>query len=174
MAGRNLGMADRIKKLPHWARVVFATRCARAALPFFQEFWPTASPDRLETLQRAIEIAERSASKGRIEGKIKTVRMQAVCVAGAALDKISGISDDEFQPAADDPFLIASVVAKTVEWCARAAEDGKSAEGALRAFTFVRSITDATNRKQVTKALQVDLDRIIEKATEAGWSERSP
>ncbi len=58
-----------IAKLPRWARVAFAARCARRALlPF------VASPrsKSFSTAQREVEAAERSASKGQTETRVPT------------------------------------------------------------------------------------------------------
>jgi hypothetical protein len=53
---------EEIAQLPRWARVAFAARCARRALPLFSKYWPYARKDRVETATRAVEVTERSAS----------------------------------------------------------------------------------------------------------------
>jgi hypothetical protein len=56
-----LPVEDEIAKLPRWARVAFAARCARRVLPLFFLFRPDAPNDRYTTLRRAIEMAEGAA-----------------------------------------------------------------------------------------------------------------
>src|SRR5438552_2221502 len=38
---------EEIEKLPRWARVAFAARCARRVLPAFKHFWPEAPEEHI-------------------------------------------------------------------------------------------------------------------------------
>jgi|GEM_PF-6759775 len=47
-----------IEKLPQWARVAFAARCARRVLPLVKRFWKTAPLEQLKSLDVAVKTAE--------------------------------------------------------------------------------------------------------------------
>ena len=46
-------------RLPRWARVAFAARCARRVLPLYRRLWPTAPPPAEHA--RLVELAEQAA-----------------------------------------------------------------------------------------------------------------
>ncbi|AMV25070.1 hypothetical protein VT84_11785 [Gemmata sp. SH-PL17] len=50
--------AEEIAKLPRWARVAFAARCARRVLPIVNKFWVNVPKQHLQTLDRAVRVAE--------------------------------------------------------------------------------------------------------------------
>jgi len=52
-----------IAKLPRWAQVAFAARCARRVLPLFSRNWPNAPKDYVTKLCYAVEVGERSAAR---------------------------------------------------------------------------------------------------------------
>ena len=83
-------VADRIGSLPHWARVAFAARCGRNALPLFRRSWSDAARDRVESLELAVRLAERSAANGRMADGLKAAKLGAVVTAGAALCRVIG------------------------------------------------------------------------------------
>jgi len=51
-----------IEKLPRWARVAFAVRCARRVFPILCRRWPSAPTAHLQALENAVSVAERCAS----------------------------------------------------------------------------------------------------------------
>jgi len=53
---------DEIAKLPCWARVAFAARCARRVLPLFALNWPDAPRDYFVRLKWGMELAESTAT----------------------------------------------------------------------------------------------------------------
>ncbi|HEX4612920.1 MAG TPA: hypothetical protein VH092_32305 [Urbifossiella sp.] len=53
---------DDIRRLPRWARVAFAARCARRVAPLFQQFWPKALPKHVRAVEHAVEIAEQATA----------------------------------------------------------------------------------------------------------------
>ncbi|HEV3385202.1 MAG TPA: hypothetical protein VG097_10310 [Gemmata sp.] len=53
---------DELVRLPRWARVAFAARCARRVLPLFPFRWPDAPTNYVATLTWAVEVGERSAA----------------------------------------------------------------------------------------------------------------
>ncbi|VTR90898.1 unnamed protein product [Gemmata massiliana] len=53
---------EEIAKLPRWAQVAFAARCARRVLPLFSHRWPDAPENYATRLTWAVEVGERSAA----------------------------------------------------------------------------------------------------------------
>ena len=53
---------EEISKLPRWAIVAFAARCARRVEPIFRLAWPDAPKKHIHAVADAIEVAEISAS----------------------------------------------------------------------------------------------------------------
>lgn len=54
---------DEIARLPRWAQVAFAARCARRVLPMFLRNWRDAPSSYAKRLTWAVEIGERSAAR---------------------------------------------------------------------------------------------------------------
>ena len=61
MAEATLPTEKEIRQLPRWARVAFAARCARRALPLFVKHWPNAPRHHVEAITNAVEVAESAA-----------------------------------------------------------------------------------------------------------------
>ncbi|MDY3561506.1 hypothetical protein R5W23_002784 [Gemmata sp. JC673] len=55
---------EEIAKLPRWARVAFAARCARRVLPLFPIKWPIARADEFARITSVVEFTERAAATG--------------------------------------------------------------------------------------------------------------
>ena len=53
---------EEIAKLPRWARVAFAARCARRVVPLFKALWPVAPPRHVFNVASAVELAETAAA----------------------------------------------------------------------------------------------------------------
>jgi hypothetical protein len=62
MSEAKLPTEEDIAKLPRWARVAFAARCARRALPLFVQHWPDAPSVHLKAIEKAISVAEDAAA----------------------------------------------------------------------------------------------------------------
>lgn len=97
----SLPTEEEIAKLPRWARVAFAARCARRSLPVCRETWDSSAPVPMERLARTIALAEEAASSATelkqsdAEFAEKTVRyceqhleMYAASVAHSALTAV--------------------------------------------------------------------------------------
>jgi hypothetical protein len=53
---------EEIGRLPLWARVAWAARCARRVQPAYREFWAGTSERTLRVLDRAVRTAEQAAA----------------------------------------------------------------------------------------------------------------
>jgi hypothetical protein len=54
---------EEIAKLPRWAQVAFAARCARRVQPLFVASWPDAPAENVHGLDKAIRLPEESAAR---------------------------------------------------------------------------------------------------------------
>lgn len=56
-----------VEKLPRFARVAFAARCARRVFPILRRCWPSAPADHLATLENAVAVAEKCSSESGVD-----------------------------------------------------------------------------------------------------------
>ena len=56
----------RLRKLPRWAIVAFAARCARRAQPVLEVSWPNAPRRHIQAIETTISVAEQSSKAGRL------------------------------------------------------------------------------------------------------------
>lgn len=99
MADAKLPTEEDIAKLPRLARVAFAARCARRALPLFVKYWPNAQR-HIAAIIRAVEFAELSAA---IPTKTALSTAYVADAAGAAQYAASAVetSSDDAEYTAD-------------------------------------------------------------------------
>ena len=57
---------EELERLPKWAQVAFAARCARRVQPLFLKLWPTAPQEHIAAIEKAIAISEQTASNAKI------------------------------------------------------------------------------------------------------------
>jgi hypothetical protein len=176
MARQPRSIADDIESLPHWARVAFAARCARAVLPLFRDAWPAAGPSRLSSLEAAIAFAERSAAAAAADGESDGVVSAAVATAGAVLMPTYGMALDGPEPSGEAACYVASFASKVAEWSARAAlaDPGESGQAALEALGFVRQVAEAAANEVVVTSLESDLAVLSRVAARGGWRDQTP
>jgi hypothetical protein len=166
-------------RVPHWARVIFAARCAKAALPFLAKNWPNALEKRRAALERAIELAEQSAITGQPADGLKDAKMHATVTAGSALIGMYGFEFPEEKEENDAPkdgnaAALASAVAKAAEYAAEAAlcSPRKSADAAASAWL---SACDAANKAPDFQQLLEDyFQMLLQRAAEEGWTDDTP
>lgn len=61
-----LPTVEEIARLPRWARVAFAARCARRSLPLFRSGWPDAPAQSISILEEGVQKLESSAGQASI------------------------------------------------------------------------------------------------------------
>lgn len=153
---------DEIGRLPRWAKVAFAARCARRVLPLFRWHCPDAAPALIAAVSRAVEVAEQCAGLARgSEG------------AHAALSGVDGT----YKALANAD---AAVVARDAVDAVKLAAAGATSEltdatftGSLGAFyLLVRVATLGSLR--IVAAPTRDLDRISRLAKEQNWTDETP
>lgn len=78
MSEPKLPTQEEIAKLPRWARVAFAARCARRALPLFKQHWPAAPDDHLQAVERAVSVAEAPAVRSDVNAATNTAALAGI------------------------------------------------------------------------------------------------
>jgi hypothetical protein len=148
-------------RLPHWARVAFAARCARSVQPIFLKDWPDAEQRHIKSLKRAISLAENSAAKGSPTGDSRKAVTHAMRAAGASLihEKIT-----------------ASQAASAARVAAEAVEHGatESITKAAEAFGYACELAQETNQTNIISALCRDFDALAAFFKKAPWSDSTP
>jgi hypothetical protein len=163
-----------LTELPHWARVAFAARCARQALPLFLEHWPDAKPERIKAIENAIALAERSAAEAAPAPGLQEAVMQATMVAGTALSVVYGFPFEEPEPLPPDgnAGAAASYVAKIAEKAAQAAasSSAESTRPATESFTFAEEVLRPSG--EMRERLVQDFIRLRETARQQQWNDQ--
>jgi hypothetical protein len=80
---------EEIAKLPRWARVAFAARCARRVLSLYALNWSSVPQKYVQAVAQAIEIAERSAAMASADETAASAAQAAELSAEVAANEIS-------------------------------------------------------------------------------------
>jgi hypothetical protein len=70
----------KIDKLPHWARVAIAARCARRLQPLLGRVWTNVSQEDIETIESAISAIENAAVNARTIDDTEKLTDDILCV----------------------------------------------------------------------------------------------
>jgi hypothetical protein len=163
-----------VAALPHWARVAFAARCARRVYPFFTKNWPDAVPKRVQSVERAIELAEKSAAAAKSQDGLKSAVVEAAVTVGAALQSLYGIVLEDRDPLPPDGNAgkAASFAAKVAQRAAEAAHapPEKSTEYAAEALRWVMSLCPTP----LVEDLHFELGALQGFAEIRGWDDDTP
>lgn len=168
---------DIVRSLPHWARVAFAARCARAVRPLFEAAWPDAISKRGAALDAATSLAEQSACDGLAAEGLESAAAGATITAGGALVGVYGFkSYGDPLPATDHAGYIASFAAKVAEYAAKAADAGPSgsAAAAIHAYSLARDTTDRAEAVAILDRLHADLASLRRVASRGRWTDDTP
>jgi hypothetical protein len=166
------------ERLPHWARVAFAARCARRVQPLFAAAWPDAAPARVAAVERAIALAERSAAERRAYDGLRAAFIEAIQAAGRALiphhypvPREDGEEEHDPGPAGPEAALVASFAAKVAEHAAKAAEaaPGESGRPAREALQFALDAIEAAGRPGLVEVLEADFEAVAGSAPRRPW-----
>jgi hypothetical protein len=187
---------EEIAKLPRWAQVAFAARCARRVQPLFKVFWPEAPAEHCEAIERAIRLAESSAGSARLPAHAAdadaadAARNAAEDAAKAAEDKDDDIEDA--YTAAED-VEDAAKAADAADAAADAADAANAAnendedddedddEDAAEAANAVADAADAANRwgrapsrESVVRVIRMDFEKLKAAAKKERWTNETP
>jgi hypothetical protein len=158
-------MADEVKlpteediaKLPRWARVAFAARCARRVLPLMERFWKNAPEHHLEALDRVVSVAETAAANADY----------AVARAGDA-DYAARAANVAYAVPAD---YVARAAARAAH-AAIAAAAAYAADTTVYATDAARDAADAD--KRAVQAIARDFTTLLNAARVEEWTDNTP
>ncbi len=74
MSERKIPTEQEIAKLPRWAIVAFAARCAIRVEPAFKYYWPEASNDQIAAVKWAIDRGAKAANAEAADARAKAVK----------------------------------------------------------------------------------------------------
>jgi hypothetical protein len=166
--------SDAIQRLPLWARVAFAARCARRVLPEYDAAWPQSSREHARAVAEAVQRAEETAGLAVLaKGNI------ASAVASRALD-----AADAARSAGATVASCVAVAAATAAHAAAAAVDAALANGAAdsvadRCVACVRSASLAgelghpAQPATALDAIWADYDRMKAMAAQENWTDET-
>ena len=108
---------EEIAQLPYWARVAFAARCARRALPMFLNHWPTAPQAHRDEVERTVLWAEQSAATAKLVGNQAAARASAAAapISPRAADAAKAASQALYAAAAKPQALLKFVIGAVAE-----------------------------------------------------------
>jgi hypothetical protein len=154
---------EEIQKLPQWAQVAFAARCAHRVLPITVVFWVHAPMRHLRALDRAVRVAETAAATTEV-----AFDDTAIAAADAAADSVALARD-----AANAVAHAASAVRAAGSGVTVGAVASVAASVARAACTsLLRVLNISTIRYLAAPARDLDLLRWL--AETENWTDDSP
>lgn len=151
-----------IAQLPRWAQVAFAARCARRVQPLFKHFWPDASAEHVEALDRTITISERGAARAADDDHAYNAAANAANAADTA--------------AINATTATTALAAAFAAAAARAADDdddnntARAADAARAAAARVGAEAERT----VLRAMRIDFEELKARAVAEQWIDDTP
>ena len=146
--------SDAIRRLPRWARVAFAARCARRAQPIYQHFWPDAPEHHLRALDRAVRVAEQAAANA------------GPGVAAEAADAAYAAASEAARGAPRD--------AADATYAAARAAHAAMAAGHADTTDAAYAAADAGLAAGQIAAVRQDFDTLLHLATNQRWTDDTP
>jgi hypothetical protein len=141
-------------KLPRWAKVTFAARCARRARPLFNA-WKGAPERHIDAIDRAIALSEASA---RLCCADATLGEAASAVYHAYIDATKAVADDDLLA---DAAFAAHIAFLAID----AASTGETA-------FFAHYASDAPNA--TIASIWSDYNRLLALSREEAWTDATP
>jgi hypothetical protein len=160
------------EKLPYLARVAFGARCARRVQTLLDQFAPTIAPEFLETIDRAITLAERSSAEGRPSAGLAEAVGEAERRARGAL----GVSPIQHSGNGRVPVPVAAPVVRAVAYAAAAAACAAlepSGPGATQAVAYAGDAVRAAGAADIGAAMASDFQKLEEAASRLGWNDQT-
>jgi hypothetical protein len=142
---------EEIAQLPRWARVAFSARCARRALPLFVKYWPDAPKQHVDAVNRAVELAEQSASLAAYATSVRATYAAAVHAAREAY----GAPDFAATHAADTAARAVATRAAQADHCADVVATSVAAGVAI-------------------SLVWMDFNKVLELAAGDRWTDETP
>jgi hypothetical protein len=193
---------DDLLKLPCWARVAFAARCARRVQPLFNA-WKGATQAYKDAVDKAITLSEASARAGRAEGSVRddaAADTEAAAVLlndpdafyDAANSDATTLGDGDLVSAASEAAAAVAYGTGVYDAVAGAASNAAAAAGtaeaaAVSAAAYLDDFADGAAEAAVAAAefassagddaeaaIWSDYDRLLALATAEAWDDATP
>jgi hypothetical protein len=157
---------EEIAKLPRWAQVAFAARCARRVLPLYRYFHPHSSREEFEALKRGVARTEQTAADGIIN--TPPPYAQAAATAATYASYIASIQDSREVDAARNSQVTYSDTAAAIQATASAATRA--------AFCAVESLIPVVRvgTTEILAAPARDFERLQQLAARYAWTDTTP
>jgi hypothetical protein len=165
-----------VGQLPHWARVMFAARCARHVEPLFEVNWPGAAPQRRDSLSRVISLAEYSAAEGRPADGLAAALDDVIETGGTAMFAIYGHPKQlkEACPPDGNMASLVSVVVRAARYAGEAALAGPERSEGLALEAYSDATEAVGGNKAAINQMQSDWKLLLQVAAKAGWNDSTP
>ncbi len=150
----SLPAVDEIEQLPQLARLALAARCARRVEPLLRLFWARLPADRLESLNRGVQLVERLVEFGRESSSVEEATSLA-----RSMNAIAAVAPN------DNAALIIYTVTDILD-----AVTSRSAERVRTALKTAASIS-SLNTKSLVQEIRADFDALISMAKAGRWND---
>jgi hypothetical protein len=168
-------MEIEVERLSHWGRVAFAAKCARRVQPFFTRAWPEASDGLRQSIEKAIQLAERSVASGRACDGLAEAALIAGVTAGTPLAyhlyPTREWEKPETPPADIDSAELASLSVKPAEMAANAAlaSPEKSVEHVAQAYRFTLNAIEHADQWGLIELIELDFLECLRSFPRRPW-----
>ena len=158
-----------LTKLPLWAAVAFAARCARRVQPYIRKGWPKMPKSLVADIENAIAIAEKFAAlaAGVPDYSASADADLAVDVGTAAIRFAKAQEVRAYIDAAAAAAYAADEAADLVKGAAWANRE--------KVYELIdRSVSGATTLSQVAADIRADYERLLQAAQNQHWDDGTP
>jgi hypothetical protein len=170
-----------LHRLPHWARIAFAARCARLTLPIFEENWPDAGETYHTSYMTSITASERCAANAYVNQDDFPLSYVSSAVAGRALmPHFCPLYDvnveDGPSPKNAKAATLASLAAKVAEYAERTTRSTleKSIGNAEETFRFTINVAVDADRLDILEQLKKESEILHRYSRKEKWSDTTP
>jgi hypothetical protein len=174
MSGVQRITQEEIQPLPRWARLAFAARCIRRAMPLLR-----APADQVEVIERAVALTEQATRQGQAGDDLADAAAAAYTMVLNTLDYAPHAGDAH--PVSDEAAaLVTCAVAHAAAFAAEAATiPAAKMAGYLLAESVGFAIqahveAQAMQIPEVIAAMRADLQLLHEGAVRGRWGDQSP
>jgi hypothetical protein len=161
---------EEIAKLPRWAIVAFAARCARRVQPLFVLGWPEAPDKHKEAVNKAIKLAEKYASHITTRAAARAVDAAGRAAFAARRAALAARRAALAADAADAPALVAMAARAAVD-AADAANAASAAADAADAVDAAGRAADAANVTTFITNIWMDYNKLKQTAESENWTD---
>jgi predicted ATPase len=157
-------------KLPGWARVAFAARCARRVQRLLAEVSPTAPSGELSVIERLIAQTEQSATAGR---RLEDTNQAETLASGWENSQVAATKTLATGPHPETlSNLLRSAVGKAAVSAARSAVD-VNAHGAYEAYGYATQAAFAVSSQTILELMRRDFVHLETMAKKESWTDQT-